>query len=347
MTTNNIHPSAKKDIQEAWRRLLNNSYTSDDLSLILESLKDDNDFQEFYETSDKEWELSVNIQQLETEAQREEYRLQAAKLLADYERMRQNRRMKPSQISLRKRKYSRIICVLVLLCVAVSSVFFYFLKPGQLQNIDVQYIEVATNRGEIRTITLPDSSKVILNANSNIRYPRFFAKDERSVKLQGEASFDVIQNPAQPFVVKTNSSTVKVLGTFFDIKEYQEDQHLLVTVVSGKVQVNLANGQALLGQDQQLKLDKATGNFEKQNVNARKYLSWADGKLYFNKTPLREVVNMLNRHYPSLNIELAEGDYPNIITGEHDNKSVEAILTSIIYSTGIKYRKENNKIILY
>jgi hypothetical protein len=63
--------------------------------------------------------------------------------------------------------------------------------------------------------------------------------------------------------------------------------------------------------------------------------------------PLHEVVNMLNRYYPETEIELAEGEYTNLISGEHDNASLDAVLTSIIYSTGLHCKKQGNKYTIY
>lgn len=346
MTDHFISPS-KEDIQKAWNRFLNNSYTYLDLSIIIESLKNEDDFQEFYDASNKEWDLSINIRQLETDAQREVYKQQALKLLADFERESKNKRIRPSQKPLRKRIHNRVMIIAILIGVLTVPVVYYHTQFEKQQTSVVEYIEVKTNRGELKNIVLPDSSKITLNSNSTIKYPAKFTSKERKVDLMGEAIFDIIHQDAQPFIVQTNTSVVKVLGTVFDVKAYQEDQFLMVTVLSGKVQVNLDSEQALLEKNQQLKVVKATGNFEKLSVDASKFLSWTDGKLYFYRTPIQEVLNMLNRHYPHLNIELSEGDYTNLISGEHDNTSAEAILTSIIYSTGMKYRKDDNKIILF
>jgi len=94
----------------------------------------------------------------------------------------------------------------------------------------------------------------------------------------------------------------------------------------------------MLEQNQQAKMDKSTGKFEKMTIDAGKYLSWTNGVLYFNRTPIREVVNMLNRHYPQVDIELTEGEYSGIlISGEHENVyTAEEILKSIVYITGLK-----------
>lgn len=318
-----------------------------DLSIIIESLRYEDDFQEFYDASEKEWDLSAGIGQFETDAQREAYRQQALKLLSNFERRRKNRRIRPSQKPARKRILYKVLIIAVVLSVLTIPLVYYHTLFDKQQNYDVEYIEVKAGRGEVEHILLPDSSNVTLNSNSTLKYPAEFTSSVRRVSLEGEAIFDIQPNEAQPFIVQTNTSAVKVLGTTFDIKAYEEDQYFMVTVLSGKVQVNLDSEQALLEKNQQLKVVKATGNFEKVTVDASKFMSWTDGRLYFYRTPIQEVLNMLNRHYPHLNIELAEGDYPNLISGEHDNASAESILTSILYSTGMKYRKENNKTILF
>jgi len=71
---------------------------------------------------------------------------------------------------------------------------------------------------------------------------------------------------------------------------------------------------------------------------------WTNGALYFHRTPIQEVVNILNRHYPQVVIVLAEGEYSNLITGEYENvNSAEEMLKSILYITGLKCKKTGNK----
>jgi ferric-dicitrate binding protein FerR (iron transport regulator) len=96
-----------------------------------------------------------------------------------------------------------------------------------------------------------------------------------------------------------------------------------------------------------VKIDHATGNFEKYTVEANKYLSWTDGTLYFNETPTKEVVNTLNRYDPQMVFELAEGEYPGLISGKLNTNHLKTRLDLYIHSFGLKYKKTGNKIILY
>jgi len=339
--------SEGQDLREAWNRFLDNSYTCEDLSLILDSLKEDGDFREFYEASDRAWNMSITGMTSETEERKEAYRREAAQLIAEYEN---KRKMQSKQIhSQNTGRFRRIFyaaaAAAILLAVLVPAVYHY-LKPKTEQVVVVQYVEAVTGRGEIKTVVLSDDTKVTLNAESRMIYPDSFTDDERSVVLSGEALFEVVSDPDRPFTIKTENMKISVLGTVFCVKEYANDELATVSVASGKVEVDLAGGKALLEKNQQVKMDKTTGNFEKWTINADKYLSWTDGTLYFHRTPLREVVNMLNRHYPQVEIVLAEGEYPNLISGEHDNRRVEAVLTSIVFTTGLKCKISGNKYII-
>ena len=257
-----------------------------------------------------------------------------------------NRMMAPRRIFLaRFHKVFYAAAAVLLLGLMIPSVYLY-MKP-KVEQTAIQYVEAVAGRGEIKTIFLSDRTKVILNADSRIKYPAEFNGVERSVELQGEALFDVVPDSRRPFTVSANEINIKVLGTVFDVKAYTNDETATVSVASGMVEVDLAGGNALLEKNQQLKMDKASGDFEKLTIDADLYLSWVDGALYFFRTPIKEVVNMLNRYYPQIDIELADDDYSILISGKHDNKRLEAVLTSIIYSTGLKYKKTGNKFILY
>lgn len=337
--------SLRKDLRAAWGRYVNDSYTGEDLELIIHSLRnDDGDIQEFNDVFDSEWEAMMRDLPPASEDRKERYGKEAAQIIAECER--KQKALQSARIPLRTanerfRKLFYAAAAAVLLGILIPSIYFY--KKHYAEQFIVQYVEAVTRFGEVKTVILPDQTTVTLNAGSRLKYPASFIGDERSVELCGEALFDVVPDARRPFTVKTEQMNVRVLGTVFDVKAYENDMWSMVSVSSGKVEVKLSDGKALLQKNQQLKMDKRTGNFEKLTVEADKYRLWTDGTLYFHRTPICEVVNMLNRHYPQIDIELDSGDYPFLISGEHDNKSFEAALTSIMYMTGLKYKKEGNR----
>ena len=99
-----------------------------------------------------------------------------------------------------------------------------------LKNIQIASVE------EVLNDSLPDGSKIALNTNSKITYPKNFAKNERRLKLNGEAFFKVKPNKEKPFVIETNSGFIQVLGTSFNVKAY-ENNELEVIVTEGLVKV--------------------------------------------------------------------------------------------------------------
>ena len=209
------------------------------------------------------------------------------------------------------------------------------------------YTEVHVKNGEHKRVILPDGTSVTLNAGSYLRYPREFITDVRRIEMNGEAFFEVTRDEEKPFLIHTKDADVKVLGTSFNVKAFDMDEQLTVSVQTGKVQVDLPEAMMRLLPDEQFVMDKTKGEFQKRNEDARLSTVWIKGGLYFNRTPIRTVVNELVRMY-NRTIEFAPGaEYDDYIYGEHDNKSLEAVLKSIQYSTDIKYRIENDKIVLY
>ncbi len=245
----------------------------------------------------------------------------------------------------------RWAAVILLFIIVGGTVLFNFIRHKHSSSEEmmeyVTYNEVITGRGEIKTFYLPDSSKISLNANSIVKYPTVFNPTERYIELSGEAILEVKSDPDHPFVVKTKDTKVMVLGTVFDVKAYDEDNLMMVTVQSGSVSVEMNKAKMILAENDQFIFNKMSGDIGKITVDPQRVMSWIDRILYFNRTPLHEVVNMLNRYYPQLDLELAKGEYTSLISGEHDNKSAESVLTSIIYLTGVKCKKLNTKHILY
>ena len=341
------HQYLKKDLQEAWSRLADNTHTCEDLTLIFDSVNDPDHLPAFYEVWDRAGRETAMNQPPLTEEQKEAYRKKIAQIIAESGNNRRERTTRlPSRNISRFRKIWYAAAAVFMLGMLIPAAYIYIKSNiGQTESF-VQYAEVITQRGEIRTVLLPDQTEVTLNAESRLNYPTVFS-NERSVELQGEALFDVTSDPARPFTVKTENMNIKVVGTVFNVKEYTEDLSSSVSVASGKVEVGLVGEKITLTQNQQVKMDKSTGNFEKMTIDAGNYLSWTSGTLYFQQTPIREVVNILNRHYPQVNIELAEGEYTNHISGKYkDVFTTEDILKSIVYITGLKCIKTENKYIL-
>jgi transmembrane sensor len=159
-------------------------------------------------------------------------------------------------------------------------------------------IERTTQRGIKKLITLPDGSTVILNADSKLIYFEDFANN-RTLKLEGEGFFEVVKDEFHPFTVITENISTTALGTSFNIKAYQGNPNIQVTLATGKVRVENSLDQNLF----EIQPGEAVYYFEnkntlkKQNADLSQVLSWKEGILQFDKIPFNVIVKDLERWY--------------------------------------------------
>jgi ferric-dicitrate binding protein FerR (iron transport regulator) len=156
---------------------------------------------------------------------------------------------------------------------------------------------LTTPRGGQYRLTLPDGTKVWVNAASSIIYPTAFTGKERKVRIEGEAFFEVAQNKDQPFIVEVRDGlSVEVLGTGFNVNAYSDEPSVRTTLVSGSVKVRYDRESLLLKPDQQVQLTGARLTLDKQ-PNMDETLAWRNGYFLFSRTPLDVVMRQLSRWY--------------------------------------------------
>ncbi len=143
-------------------------------------------------------------------------------------------------------------------------------------------------------LTLPDGTKVWLNALSTLKFPVKFNADERRVFLAGEAFFEVAHNPAHPFVVTVSDRyEVKALGTAFNISSYQS--HFKTILTEGSVQVSVSDDSKLLKPAEQVTWQN--GVLVHGAADIEEATAWRDGYFYFNSKPITAVMDDIARWY--------------------------------------------------
>lgn len=322
----------KETDKSLFRRYLDDIYTQEEARTLLSRLKDDTLDETLDDLTADVWEESA-MQELTTDVEREKYKKEAGRLL--------------KRIEHRKRTLFRRMAVVVsgvaaIFCLVFGSIsFFHYIDERQ-----VVYLEATTSHGERRQVQLPDGTRVTLNACSRLRYPDSFTGDERRIELEGEGYFRVERNEKQPFIINTRRFDVRVLGTCFDVKAYSSDEVVSVDVESGKVQVDLPEAMMRLQAEEQILINTLSGEYSKKR-GERAVAVWRKGSLRFSSTPIRDVAKELERMYNCHITFARDEEFNNLISGEHDNKSLEAVLQSIGYTSGIKYQKEGNSILLF
>lgn len=162
----------------------------------------------------------------------------------------------------------------VLVITSLSLLYMLNRKTIPQQRVIAQ----AAGKKPNHVFPLPDGSMVILNYGSKINYiPGFDHSATREVYLEGQAFFDIHNDPSKPFIVHTDNVVTTVLGTAFNVKALKGEKDITVTVARGKVKVgDQVKTFDLLSPDQQIVYDKMKGNAVKNKVNALDFLQWKD-----------------------------------------------------------------------
>ena len=163
------------------------------------------------------------------------------------------------------------------------------------EQAEIKYNTIVVPRGGEYEVRLPDGSYVWMNADSEIRFPVVFTGQTRQVSLKGEAYFDVTKDRSHPFVVKTISSEISVLGTSFNVNA--RENSCVTTLVEGCVRMRHGMLDSVELHAGQQALLTGVGKIRVQEVDTRYYTSWMDNMFAFREAPLREIAEVLENWY--------------------------------------------------
>ncbi|KAA2243823.1 DUF4974 domain-containing protein [Chitinophaga agrisoli] len=186
------------------------------------------------------------------------------------------------------------------IAMVIFSAIFFYNKHSKAPGVqDIVYAENSTASGERKIITLEDGSRISMNSASHIRYTASFTGKSREVYLEGQAYFEVSHDKDHPFIVHAGKLAVEVLGTAFDVRNYQDDADAAVTVTTGKIAVKAgaSSDHYVLTRGQQLTYDRQTGSVSHETVGPAEYVAWQQGAFVFREKELREVCRQLERIY--------------------------------------------------
>lgn len=201
-------------------------------------------------------------------------------------------------VSIRRRWWMAAAVVLVL---ALGSLTWYVITPRRLQPAVATQQPQASEKltGFIRHITLPDGTRVVLQANSQLDYPEKFMGNAREVVLSGEAYFDVAEDKRKPFIIYTGRVHTTVLGTALNIRALPDDRKITVSVTTGKVKVEDDRRLlAVLTPNQQVTYLPVTAAVSKDTVNAISLVTdWTKHDMVFDGQSFEEVAVLVGRRY--------------------------------------------------
>lgn len=268
-----------------------------------------------------------------------------------------------------RRMFSRIMAwtaIAALLLIGILNI--YYLTRTTAPEAGVQgrellsYIpegykhEIYTEKGVKANITLPDSSRVLLNCDTRIVFPDRFTGPTREVFISGEAFFEVASDSLVPMVVTTPKNfRIEVIGTTFNVRSYEDEEESQATLLSGRINLiskaGKKNGKEVVivlrpNESYIIKTDNTLLTVASAS-DISKEIAWRDGKLIFELTPMRDIIIKMERWHGVIFIVEDPEVLDYKITGSFKSESVIQIMEMIKFTSLIDYSITDNRITLF
>ncbi|PUZ30356.1 FecR family protein [Chitinophaga costaii] len=211
------------------------------------------------------------------------------------------------------------------------------------------YMIITTGKGSTEQVALADGSTVTVNASSRIRYPLKFPDNKREVYLEeGEAYFNVAKDAARAFRVVSGSLVTTALGTSFNIRAYRQENHITVSLLTGKVKIdgaaNRLNQPIVLLPSERLDYDcRSTAGQKNFFTKPEEIIGWKQGFLVFKDASFKEVAIEIGNRYGVTIVNQScqqEWDY----TGFFKDESLQEVIETICISKNINYNISNDTV---
>lgn len=236
--------------------------------------------------------------------------------------------------------------------IVVTSEALVYNDGSQVANIGDDHSahlnKITTPKGGQYQIILPDQTRVWLNAGSSLQYPNKFSGSSRTVKLTGEAYFEVSHNDKSPFIVSSASQDIKVLGTQFNVSAYEEESKVKTTLLRGSVAVSSRSDEEemkTLTPGQQSVFVKDSGKLVVGRVDIEEAVAWKNGYFKFNDEPLESIMRKISRWY---DVEIRYADDINRGMGFGGRMSraehISTVLETLELTGGVHFKIEGRRI---
>lgn len=238
--------------------------------------------------------------------------------------------------------YSIAVSILLLFGVGITA---YMLSD---KPVPCMYV-VNTGLRNIRSVTLPDGTVVNMGPGSTLTYPEEFSGDQRLVKLDGQAFFNVAHNKEKPFIVSSEKMNVTAIGTSFEVFDYTGKKHAEAILTEGKVEVDVLSTHArqantlYLIPNQKLSISQEKTQVMVESVDAERYSAWHNcNGLSFENESIRNIIPRLEQWYGRCITckDMNLNEY--LFTFKVRDESIEDILYLMSQSADFKYTKGDN-----
>ena len=228
----------------------------------------------------------------------------------------------------------------------IDSNFTLIYDNENIASKTLEYNTLQTPKGGEYSLVLADGSKVWLNADSKLKYPVAFSDTVRQVFIEGEAYFEIAENKNKPFIVQTNSYSINVLGTSFNVMAYNDEHQVVTTLIEGSVKITQSESSINLIPGQQAVLEEESDDIKVATVDTYQYTSWKDGLFVFKSESLSSIVKKFSRWY-DCEIQFVDTDLGNKrFTGTlKRDTDLEKLLNIISQTCQIDFKVNKNNVL--
>ena len=206
------------------------------------------------------------------------------------------------------------------------------------------YSQLLVPNGKRSTLILEDGTKIWINAGSRVIYPGKFEKNKREIYVDGEIYLEVAREKKRPFVVKTHTFDVEVLGTTFNVTAYQQDTISSVVLASGSVRVGTKDKKIKLVPNEMYAYHPQKGG-EIKEVTVSDYISWKDGIYIYQSERLSSILTRIARYY-GREIEYDEEIARFTCSGKLDlQDDLDSLLEGLTQTAPVDFIKQDGKYI--
>src|SRR5690348_7900972 len=248
----------------------------------------------------------------------------------------------PKHAAKSRRMVIKVAAVVLVLIGGAGMVYFHYAKQSKFSAYTA---EAAGCR-----ILLSDSSVVFLSPHSSITMMQPFPKDKRTIKLEGQAIFEVAHDALRPFTVITGNVNTIALGTSFKVTSYPERSLINVVLSYGKVVVedHPVHGKKkciFLNPGEGVVYNKTTRTMEKIH-SAAGQLDYKNNVLFFKNAGIKEVAEKLSNYYHVIVYYDSLNNPDWSVSGEFDDQPLDVVMKTIAYSCNISYSIKGHRVIL-
>jgi transmembrane sensor len=234
--------------------------------------------------------------------------------------------------------YRRIAAVLLIPLIIGGGAVISHLNKEKPQIADQPVVStISAPLGSRVAFNLPDGTKGMLNSGSSLSYSIPFSNN-RKVSLNGEAWFEVIRDENHIFEINIENSSVRVLGTSFNVSAYPAEDYVEIVLQNGKVEfLDHANERNLTMLPSE-RLVFQHGNITKSLTDPAKYLAWTKGRMVFSNDPMAEVARRIERWY-NVKVILADKELEKYsFRGTFEDDKLEDVFRLLAMTSPIKYK---------